>query len=79
MHPRHHRSRRDGQRDRTTIAENGARVLISLKGRSQATVDRAHQRARLRWRVDLTGRRMLRRLTRHNMPSPASSGSLLKR
>src|ERR1700677_2817829 len=25
------------------MAENGARVLISLKGRSQATVDRAHQ------------------------------------
>ena len=25
------------------MAENGARVLTSLKGRSQATVDRAHQ------------------------------------
>jgi hypothetical protein len=42
-HPLHHRGRRDGQRDRTTRGENGARVLTSLKGRSQAIVDRAHQ------------------------------------
>jgi hypothetical protein len=43
-HPRHHCSRPDGQRDRGTQGrENGARVFTSLKGRSRATVDRAHQ------------------------------------